>query len=139
MNQREFRRSVIRMLTTYRGWLIGRATPEKQPHSPLFRAKHGLDERKSRIFLMKPQILGRKAKFFFTFCVVTFLWSIYHTLSFHESIRLILIALIYVQTIWLEDSTALQKDGSIRASYGRCANLRSSRERLPDSSIHLRL
>ncbi len=87
MSERAFHRAVMRAFVNYRARLVGLAVPENQPHSPLYRAKHGLDDRKSRIFEQKPQITGRKAKFFFTVCVLSVLWGLYKSEAHHEVIR----------------------------------------------------
>ncbi len=37
--------------------------------------RHGLDERKAKLFQQKPFIPGRKAKYFFTFCILGMAWG----------------------------------------------------------------
>ena len=78
---------ILRHPTFFRKQLLALGAPETKPHSPLFRAKHGLDERKAKIFDMKPDIPGRKAKLILSFCIVSFFWGFMKMKKRQEEIR----------------------------------------------------
>ena len=80
-------RKILITLHSFRSRLIGKVGTSNRPHSPLFTAKHGLDDRKSKIFDLKPDVTGRKAKLFLTFCSVSLLWAVFKMLHRHELVR----------------------------------------------------
>lgn len=87
MNQRAFQNAISRVFMLNRVKLLAFNNGEMTPHSPLFRAKHGLDDRKSRMFDQKAEIPGRKPKYFLTLCLLAFFWSIYKFRFYHEQVR----------------------------------------------------